>query len=90
MAAPVVDEPSRLEIIIAPIICGLCTSMGPMLIAGTPLPAIIDMNTHPVNYAMFQMLSAVLVMFIGRRHFIGGFKSLYHRAEHGRARRHQL
>jgi Cu+-exporting ATPase len=80
-AAPVADEPSRLEIIIALIISAglLYVSMGPMLIAGTPLPAIIDMNTHPVNYAMFQMLSAVLVMFIGRRHFIGGFKSLYHR-----------
>ncbi|MGI6720130.1 MAG: heavy metal translocating P-type ATPase [Anaerovoracaceae bacterium] len=80
-AAPVADEPSRLEIIIALIISAglLYVSMGPMLIAGTPLPAIIDMNTRPVNYAMFQMLSAVLVMFIGRRHFIGGFKSLYHR-----------
>ena len=80
-AAPVADEPSRLEIIVALIISAglLYVSMGPMLIAGTPLPDIIDMNTHPANYAMFQMLSAVLVMFIGRRHFIGGFKSLYHR-----------
>lgn len=75
------DEPSRVEIILALLISGalLYVSMGPMLAASLPLPSILDMNARPVNYAMFQMIAAMLVMFIGRRHFTGGFKSLLHR-----------
>jgi len=56
----------------------LVFSMGQMLIPNIPVPDIFSMNTHPVNFALVQMLLAVPVLFLGRRFFISGFKSLFH------------
>lgn len=52
-------------------------SMGSML--GAPLPDIIDMHSHPVNFALVQLIFTSVIMFIGRRFYISGFKALWHR-----------
>ena len=55
----------------------LYISMGVMLF-NAPLPEIISMKTHTVNYAIIQMLLALIIVFIGRRFFISGFKAIFH------------
>ena len=50
-------------------------SMGEMMV-GAPLPEIISMHTNPVNFAIVQMILSVIIIFIGRRFYIGGFKQL--------------
>ena len=57
----------------------LVVSMGHMLIKGFPLPDIIAPDTHPVNFALVQLLLAIPVLFLGKKFFIGGFRSLFHR-----------
>ena len=42
----------------------LYISMGSMF--GAPLPDIIDMHTHAVNFALFQLLLSSVIMYIGR------------------------
>ena len=54
----------------------LYISMGSMF--GAPLPSIIDMHTHAVNFALVQLLLATGIMYIGRRFYVSGFKSLRH------------
>lgn len=54
----------------------LYISMGSMF--GAPLPDIIDMHTHAVNFALVQLLLATGIMYIGRRFYVSGFKSLRH------------
>lgn len=56
----------------------LCISMLPMLIHGFLLPDIISMETHPVNYALTQLLLAIPIIICGRRFFTSGFSSLAH------------
>jgi len=56
----------------------LYVSMGSMLTHRLPLPDIFNMMSHPVNFAMLQMLLTIPVLFIGRRFFTGGFSSLFH------------
>ncbi len=58
----------------------LYISMGQMLVEDLPVPDIISMHTHPVNFAITQMLLAISVMFIGKRYFVSGLRSLYHKA----------
>lgn len=55
----------------------LYVSMGPMLFANTPLPELISMHSHPMNYALTQLLLTVPIMFLGKRFFVSGFKSLF-------------
>ncbi len=59
----------------------LYVSMGQMLPFGLPalpLPDIFSMHTHPVNFAILQLILAVPVLYCGRNFFLGGFKSLFH------------
>ena len=56
----------------------LYVSMGSMLTHELPLPDIFNMMSHPVNFAVLQMLLTIPVLFIGRRFFTGGFSSLFH------------
>lgn len=56
----------------------LYISMGSMLVENLPLPKIMDMHLNPVNFAITQLLLSVAIMFLGRRFFISGFKSLFH------------
>ncbi len=53
-------------------------SMGSMMFPNMPLPDIISPHTHPVNAALLQMLLTIPVMFIGKKFYIGGFRSLFH------------
>jgi Cu+-exporting ATPase len=69
----------RNSIITALILSGilLYVSMGAMMF-GAPLPGLISMESHAVNFAAVQMLLAVVIIFIGRRFYVSGFKALWH------------
>lgn len=56
----------------------LTLSMGHMLTENFPLPDLISPDTHPVNFALAQLLLCVPVLICGRRFFTGGFRSLFH------------
>ena len=59
----------------------LYVSMGQMLPFGLPplpLPDLFSMETHPVNFAILQLLLAVPVLYCGRNFFLSGFKALFH------------
>ncbi len=56
----------------------LIISMGQMIFPDMPMPDIISMNTHPVNFALIQLLLTIPVLVLGKRFFIGGFGSLLH------------
>jgi len=55
----------------------LYISMGTMLF-GAPLPGFLSMEIHAQNYAAAQMLLAIVIIFIGRRYYVSGFKALRH------------
>jgi Cu+-exporting ATPase len=60
----------------------LYVSMGQMLPFGLPdlpLPDLFSMHTHPVNFAVLQLLLTVPVLYCGRSFFLSGFKALWHR-----------
>lgn len=57
----------------------LYVSMGRMLPVPLPLPNLLSMETHPVNFAMAQLLLTIPVMYFGRNFFLSGFKALWHR-----------
>lgn len=56
----------------------LYVSMGQMLFSNLPLPDIFSMNTHPVNFAILQMLLCISVIILESRFFFSGFTSLAH------------
>ena len=71
------------ELIVAAVLSAalLYVSMGQMLPFGLPalpLPDLISMHTHPVNFALLQLLLTIPVLYCGRRFFTGGFKALFH------------
>lgn len=57
----------------------LYVSMGQMLSAPLPLPNILSMATHPVNYAVTQLILTIPVLWFGRSYLMGGLKALWHR-----------
>ena len=69
----------RNSIVAALILSGvlLYLSMGAMMF-GAPLPRLIGIASHPVNYAAVQMLLAIIIISIGRRFYISGFRALRH------------
>lgn len=56
----------------------LYISMGPMLIEGLPIPAVMDMHKQPSNYALTQLLLTIPILWFGRKFFVNGFKALFH------------
>ena len=59
----------------------LYVSMGQMLPFGLPalpLPDLFSMHTHPVNFAILQLLLTIPVLYCGRHFFTSGFKALVH------------
>lgn len=59
----------------------LYVSMGQMLpfgLPGLPLPDLFSMHTHPVNFAILQLLLTIPVLYCGRIFFLSGFKALWH------------
>ena len=60
----------------------LYVSMGQMLPFGLPplpVPDIMDMHTHPVNFAITQLLLTIPALWFGRSYLISGFKALWFR-----------
>ena len=73
----------KTELIVAAVFSAalLYVSMGQMLPFGLPalpLPDIFSMHTHPVNYAVLQLLLTIPVLYCGRNFFTSGFKALVH------------
>jgi len=73
----------KIELIVAGIfsVVLLYVSMGQMLPFGLPslpLPDLFSMHTHPVNFAILQLLLTIPVLYCGRNFFISGFKALFH------------
>ncbi|NLA77365.1 MAG: heavy metal translocating P-type ATPase, partial [Clostridiales bacterium] len=71
----------KISLITAAVLCALLLyiSMGQMLFDSLPTPDIISMNTHPVNYAVMQLVLTVPVLFLGRKFFVNGYSSLFKR-----------
>ena len=92
-AAVVVDERAleeqelkrkKQELILSAVLSTLLlyVSMGQMLPFGLPslpLPERFSMHSHPMNFALLQLLLAIPVLYCGRNFFIGGFQSLWNR-----------
>ncbi len=53
-------------------------SMGTMLFSRLPLPEFLSAHSHPVNFALVQLLLTIPILYIGKRFFINGFNSLIH------------
>ena len=53
-------------------------SMGPMF--GLPLPGFVSGAEHAFALALVQFLLTLPIVFINRKYFINGFKTLWHRA----------
>ncbi len=70
----------KISLVLSIIFAGLLLliSMGQMLIPDMPVPDIISMDTHPMNFALLQLLLTIPVLILGKKFFIGGFSSLIH------------
>lgn len=70
----------KVSLILSIIFAGLLLiiSMGQMLIPDMPVPDIISMDTHPMNFALVQLLLTIPVLILGKKFFIGGFSSIFH------------
>ncbi len=55
----------------------LYISMGHMLPFSLPLPEFLEMHTHPLNYALAQLILTIVVLIEGRKFYIVGFKTLF-------------
>lgn len=64
---------------ITPQTAGAPISNGQMLSTPLPLPDILSMGSHPVNYAITQILLTIPVLWFGRSYMISGLKALWHR-----------
>ena len=53
----------------------LLVAMGPMI--GLPLPGVIHPDVSPVNHVILQMLLLAPVVYIGRRFYTTGFRTLF-------------
>jgi Cu+-exporting ATPase len=58
----------------------LYVSMGQMLPTPAPLPDLFSMMSHPVNFAVAQLVLTIPVLVFGRSYLLGGFAALFHRA----------
>ena len=51
--------------------------LGHMLPIELPLPAFMDMEHHPLVFALIQMVLTIVILINGRKFYINGFKSLF-------------
>ena len=59
----------------------LYAALGLMLPVGLPalpLPDLFSMHSHPMNFAVLQLMLAIPVLYCGRNFFINGFQALFH------------
>ena len=57
----------------------LYVSMGQMLPTPLPLSDLFSMVTHPVNFAVIQLVLTIPVLIFGKHYLLGGFSALIHR-----------
>lgn len=55
----------------------LYISMGHMLPFEIPTPGFLDMHTHPLGFALAQLVLTCVILINGRKYYIVGFKSLF-------------
>ena len=55
----------------------LYIAMGHMVPFPLPVPEVIDMHTHPLNFALAQLILTIPVLFFGRKFFIVGLRALF-------------
>lgn len=55
----------------------LYISMGHMVPWPMPLPEMLHMHMHPLNFAVTQLILTAIVLFFGRKFYIVGFKTLF-------------
>lgn len=55
----------------------LIVSMGQMLFPNMPMLDFISIDTHPFNFALFQLILTIPVLILGKGFFIHGTKSLF-------------
>ena len=55
----------------------LYIAMGHMVPFPLPVPDVIDMHTHPLNFALMQMILTIPVLFFGRKFFFVGLRALF-------------
>lgn len=51
--------------------------LGHMLPISMPIPAFMDMQEHPLTFAIVQMVLTVIILINGRKFYLVGFKSLF-------------
>lgn len=51
--------------------------LGHMLPIELPLPTFMDMEHHPLVFALIQMVLTIVILINGRKFYINGFKSLF-------------
>ena len=66
----------RLKVSIVFLVILMYFSMGSMI--GLPLPKILSGEGNPVGFALTQLLLVLPVMYVNRKYYISGFKSLFH------------
>ena len=57
----------------------LYVSMGQMLPTPLPLPDLFSMTTHPVNFAVLQLVLTIPVLIFGKAYLTGGLSALIHK-----------
>lgn len=69
----------KITLIVCIVLCAveLYVSMGQMLFANLPIPDIISMHTHPMNFAVIQLVLTMPVLLLGKKFFIGGYSALF-------------
>lgn len=55
----------------------LYLSMGHMIPVTLPLPEFLNMETHPMNFALAQLVLTIPVLIAGRKFYLVGFKTLF-------------
>lgn len=55
----------------------LYLSMGHMLPFALPYPAFLDMQRHPMIFAVSQLVLTAVILINGRKYYVVGFKSLF-------------
>lgn len=70
---------SAVPIITAFILCFLLLylSMGHMMIKNLPLPEFLNPGKYSYNFCLAQILLTIPIMFIGKKFYINGFRSLF-------------
>ena len=78
------QQEEQLDTAFKQLLCAICfavpllyISMGHMLPFELPLPEFLSMHTHPLNFALAQLILTVPVLICGRKFYLVGFKALF-------------